>query len=253
MHRQIGRYAEVLAALRDPALKQEHSEGAHVRDAVMESLSPQKISSWQQEIEADLQRIFKALPAERPVDLVAQVLRPWTLNMAMREKSFLLRSRVIRKLWFRKRQADKSLFIGISETLPAFLANAWLALLQHPEKIHPDLIPKAVEELLRHAGLVHSIARIDATGEKIALKLAEANRDPQQFADPQKLDFGRRATGHLALGAGPHACPGAHLIRMAAAVAVRVFQQQHATLDREVEWQRGDTLASPKSLWVRLQ
>jgi cytochrome P450 len=243
----------VLAALRDPALKQEHDEGAQVREALLEALSPQKISGWQSEIESDLRRTVDALPVGRPVDLVEQVLQPWTLNMAMRGHSPLLRARVVRRLWLRKRQSEKSLFVGISETLPAFLANAWLALLEHPQKIEPEMIPKAVEELLRHAGLVHSLARVDATGEKISLKLAEANRDPDQFAEPERFDVARKESGHLALGAGVHTCPGATLIRMACAVAVRVFLEQDAKLAREVEWQRGDTLASPKSLWVNLR
>ena len=243
----------MLAALRDPALKQEHGEGAQVREALLDALSPQKILGWQSEIEQDLRRILGALRDGEPVDLVGQVLRPWTLNMAMRGRFPLLRIRVIRKVWFRNRQAEKSLFVGISETLPAFLANAWVALLKHPQKIAPDMIPKAVEELLRHAGLVHSLARVDAGGEKVSLKIAEANRDPEQFAEPERFDVGRKESGHLALGAGAHTCPGATLIRMACAVAVRVFLDQSAVLAREVEWQRGDTLASPKSLWVVLR
>ena len=49
--------------------------------------------------------------------------------------------------------------------------------------------------------------------------LASANRDPEQFPDPDRLDLARPVASHVALGTGRNSCVGAMLIRMAAAVA----------------------------------
>jgi hypothetical protein len=58
----------------------------------------------------------------------------------------------------------KSMFFGVSQTLPSFLAKAWLALLLHPDQLEilrtePRWMPYAVEELLRYAGIVHTLYR----------------------------------------------------------------------------------------------
>lgn len=109
-------------------------------------------------------------------------------------------------------------FVALSQTLPCFLANAWLALCRHPSELarlraEPVLMPRAIEELLRYAGLARTLFRLAtedidlggiriAEGERVRLMLASANRDPAQFPDPDRLDFTRRSAGQLALGAG---------------------------------------------------
>jgi cytochrome P450 PksS len=81
-----------------------------------------------------------------------------------------------------------------------------------------------VEEVMRYDSAVPFLtraAREDLTlggrtirqGDIVQLGLAAANRDPEVFADPDRLDFARRENRHLAFGVGPHVCVGAGLAR----------------------------------------
>jgi cytochrome P450 len=91
---------------------------------------------------------------------------------------------------------------------------------------HPDLVPSAVEELLRFNRLSEvgqlRIAAVDVevagttirAGEGVMAAIGSANRDPRAFADPDELDLARTPNRHLALGAGPHFCLGAQLARI---------------------------------------
>jgi cytochrome P450 len=307
----LSRYADVLAALREPALQQARSKasdrGPSMRAQVLAALPPAalppvKRAEWQIAVEALAHRMIRTLPANRPVDLVGEVLRPWSVEIAIlslrdpptRKRSLrrILRSRAAGRtassgrlsgklaktrfeFFFRKRPGDKSAFIGISETLPAFLADAWVALLRHPAELarlraQPDLIPSATEELLRFAGLVHSLTReassnVDlagvriAAGDRVILKIASANRDPQQFSDPDCLNLTRPgvdrvALSHLALGHGEHSCAGTALLRVASAAITRAFVQglADAKIAGDVEWIWGDTLVSPAALLVAI-
>lgn len=161
-----------------------------------------------------------------------------------------------------------STFVAISQTIPCMLGNAWYALLQHPEQWrlvheHPELAEQAVEELLRYAGLTRLIARtatedldIDGIairkGQRIVLRIVAGNRDPQRFPDPDAVDVMRPAAGHLALGAGPHSCVGASLIRMSLVTVTAPLLQRFgsASLARPAEWQGGAIFQSPHSLWI---
>ncbi|WP_432164245.1 cytochrome P450 family protein [Streptomyces tendae] len=128
------------------------------------------------------------------------------------------------------------LFAGYENTVH-LIGNATLALLNHPEQLaalraHPSRIGPAVEELARYDGPVPLAIRRFPTedvtiggvgipaGETILLSLAAAHRDPRRFTDPDRLDIGRDATAHLALGHGIHYCLGAPLARMEAEIAL---------------------------------
>ena len=161
-------------------------------------------------------------------------------------------------------------FVALSQTMPCLLGNAWFALTQHPQQwrlLHQQagLIEQAIEELLRYAGLVRTLSRtatadldLNGTfirkGERIILRIFAANRDPERFSRPNHLDITRRDGGHLALGAGPHSCVGASLIRMAATMITHPLLQRFASANpvRPVAWQGGSGFRSPKSLWVCL-
>jgi cytochrome P450 len=165
----------------------------------------------------------------------------------------------------------KSVFLGTSQTIPLFLANAWRALFRHPAEVarlwaEPALMPRAIEELLRYAGVVHTLFRqatvkVDIGGVKISenqrviLKLRSANWDPAQFPEPDRLDITRSAPGQVALGAGPNSCVGAALVRIAAAVATKALIDKFVVeeTDDTVEWYLNSTVCSPASLRVLLQ
>lgn len=121
------------------------------------------------------------------------------------------------------------LFAG-HETTTNSTANGVLALLEHPEQLaqlreDPDLMPKAVEELLRYDGPIkvlqrHVVADHErggkqiAVGDRVFIALAGANRDPSRFDDPDTLDITRYPNRHIGFGRGIHACVGAQLARL---------------------------------------
>jgi cytochrome P450 len=116
------------------------------------------------------------------------------------------------------------------ETTTNLIGNGILALLRHPDQLQrlrddPVLVPSAVEELLRYDSPVQFTSRVlkkDMTiggkvlkpGQLVIVLLGAANRDPEQFADPDRLDVGREDNKHVAFGLGPHFCLGAPLARL---------------------------------------
>lgn len=146
-------------------------------------------------------------------------------------------------------------FVAVSQTLAAFLANALAALLENGAE-YPHT-PRALEELLRFAGPSQAVFRYLSEpcaslprGTRIALRLAEANRDPDLFPDPHRLDFERNAAGHLAFGYGLHACVGAVLIRAAAPVALRHLTKIQGVTS--IEWpQSPRSIRSPLAIRIR--
>jgi len=135
------------------------------------------------------------------------------------------------------------LLINTGITPPAlFLAHAVLALLDHPDQLErlctePELLGRAVPELLRHVTLVRMGATLYATedfvfagtrltkGEAVTVALFAADHDPAAYDNPERLDVTRefgRGDGHLAFGHGPHYCIGAALGRLVTGV---VFEE----------------------------
>jgi cytochrome P450 len=128
----------------------------------------------------------------------------------------------------------------------ASITNAVLVLLRHPEQFaslrsNPDMLPLAIEELLRFEPPLHVLTRgvpdeIEFAGRRIGpgqlliLLLGAANRDPEQFADPDRLDLTRKPNRHVSFGVGPHGCVGAWLARFAMAIALRAVIQRGSNL-----------------------
>ena len=113
----------------------------------------------------------------------------------------------------------------------------------------PALAPRAVEELLRFDGPTKMQVRIATedmalgakrvrTGQRVLLCQSAANRDPQRFADPDRLDFSRAVDEHLAFGIGIHYCLGAPLARLEAEIALRALVERLPELRvaGEPEW-----------------
>ena len=161
-------------------------------------------------------------------------------------------------------------FVALSQTLPCLLGNAWFALMQYPQEwslLHqqPDLTEQAIEELLRYAGLTRTLFRTATAdldlngvsirkGERVILRIIAGNRDPERFSEPHRVDVTRRDKGHFTLGAGPHSCVAAGLIRMVAATMTHALVKRFASakLALPVQWQGGSGFRSPSSLWVSL-
>jgi cytochrome P450 len=161
-------------------------------------------------------------------------------------------------------------FVALSHTVPGLLASGWLELLRHPAELDrlrasPALIPQATEELLRYASPARAVFRRALTavtigaapiaaGDRVILMLAAANRDPAQFPEPDRLDFGRGSAGHLTFGRGTHSCLGSQLIRLAAATATATLLGATSVVELagEVEWIGGFAIRAPGSLPVVL-
>jgi cytochrome P450 len=128
------------------------------------------------------------------------------------------------------------LLIAGHETTVNLLGNGMLALQRNPAILDrlrnkPDLIPSAVEEMLRYDGPVQFLTQrttldeISLAGTTIpkgvvvTLALAAGNRDPARFADPDRFNPERRDNQHLGFGSGIHACFGAPLARIEAGIA----------------------------------
>ncbi len=127
------------------------------------------------------------------------------------------------------------LFGGLDTTAGA-LGQIMIRFCEHPEiprllRERPELIPAAVEELLRLDGSFVCIARTatrDTTigtnaikeGDKVLLIWSSANRDEGEFRCPAGFDPERESNRHIAFGAGPHRCAGSNLARMNLRIAV---------------------------------
>ncbi len=140
------------------------------------------------------------------------------------------------------------LLVAGNETTTNLIGNAAIELMQHPDQLerlraHPELMPTAIDEVLRFASPVQVDVRRAARTVEVArhtiaadtnvlLLLGSANRDETVFDRPDTFDIGREDNRHLAFGFGPHYCIGANLARMEAQVAIRVLLQRTKTFRR---------------------
>jgi cytochrome P450 len=121
------------------------------------------------------------------------------------------------------------LFAG-HETTANMLALGTFALLEHPEQLaalraDPELLPGAVEELMRYLSVVDVLYRyatedielggeIIGKGSTVVVSLLAANHDPRRFDDAGTPDVRRNARGHMSFGHGVHQCLGQQLARI---------------------------------------
>ncbi|ALG11010.1 cytochrome P450 family protein [Kibdelosporangium phytohabitans] len=152
------------------------------------------------------------------------------------------------------------------------ISNGVLALLTNPDQLallraRPELLPQAIEELLRHDGpLQVSLPRITVdevevagatipAGDMVHVVVAAANRDASRFLDPERLDITRTDNQHLGFGHGVHFCVGAALARMEAQVAIGTLVARFPDLRLavpvdELQWEVNPILRSLVSLPV---
>ncbi|MYW90848.1 cytochrome P450 [Amycolatopsis rubida] len=141
------------------------------------------------------------------------------------------------------------LLLGGHETTANMISLGTLALLQHPDQLallrdadDPRAVTGAVEELLRYLSIVHlgrrrtALEDIEVAGRTIpagdgVILLGElANRDPEVFDDPDRLDLTRNARRHQAFGGGTHHCVGQPLARLELQVVYPALLRRVPTL-----------------------
>ena len=130
-----------------------------------------------------------------------------------------------------------ALLVAGHETTARQITNMTYTLLTHPQQLrelrrHPELLPTAVEEMLRFnvfgSAINARIATADVelgdvlvkAGDPVLCSRSSANRDENIFTSPDELRFSRNPNPHVAFGYGPHFCLGANLARMELQVAL---------------------------------
>jgi cytochrome P450 len=259
-------------------------------------------AAWRRHMEETLYRRFHQARGRRRVDLVRDIIHPWatTLMVTLNGGEALYSRRLAqiceilffgqsssarllqdpttrgipeqeldRLLDGRQLLLSKSMFFGLTQTVPSFLAKAWLALMKYPDQTaklidNPKLMSNATEELLRYAGVVHTLYRRSTRelclgdiriqeGQLVILEIDSANFDPERFEHSERMDVIRPAAGHLGLGTGLHACVGSFLVRMACSVATPILLAARPLLaqNREVVWTGDRTVLWPMSVPIR--
>ncbi|HEY1739378.1 MAG TPA: cytochrome P450 [Acidimicrobiia bacterium] len=124
-----------------------------------------------------------------------------------------------------------------NETTRNAISGGLLAFCEHPEqwerlRAEPELLPDAVEEILRWVSPISHFTRVATSdyelrghtiraGEQVALYYASANRDEDVFEAPFEFRIDRRPNPHITFGFGEHFCVGAHLARVEVETVLR--------------------------------
>ena len=165
------------------------------------------------------------------------------------------------------------LIVAGHETTASQLPLSLLTLFRHPDQLEllrerPELVPGAVEELLRFTRLLPStfprVATADVelqgatvpAGDAVFALQYSANRDERAYAEPDRFDITREGPPHLAFGSGPHVCLGAPLARVELQVALasllrRFPRLELAVAEAELEWKLGRFIRGVRALPVR--
>lgn len=169
--------------------------------------------------------------------------------------------------------AGAGLLTGGVETVSTALPSFIFTLLTQPElleqlRANPDIMPTAIEELLRYvpintAAMFARYATEDIrfgdvvvrAGDPVLPALHAANRDPEVFADPDRIDLTRKPNPHVAFGHGPHHCIGAQLARLELQEALKAILARFPDLrladGREgVKWEYGVIVRGPSLLRI---
>ncbi|MFL5351996.1 cytochrome P450 [Archangium sp.] len=161
------------------------------------------------------------------------------------------------------------LLIGGLETTVHLLSASVLKLQEDPAlmarlRAEPELIPRFIDEMLRHSGPVHGIVRLTTDdvelggahvprGERLLLLMASANRDEARFLEPDRFDLERAGSQQLPFGHGAHFCLGAQLARMEARLALEALLARFARLtpgDEPARWNISLVMRGP--IWPPL-
>ena len=138
------------------------------------------------------------------------------------------------------------LLVAGNETTRNLIGNGTLALLRHPEQMqrlrdHPELLDSAVQEFLRYDAPVQLDGRLCTSpveiggreirqGHIVISVIGAADRAPEAFPDPDRLDIGRQRTSHLSFGRGIHYCLCAPLAVMEAKIAFSALLERYPSI-----------------------
>ncbi|WP_216902615.1 cytochrome P450 [Nocardia alni] len=170
-------------------------------------------------------------------------------------------------------QLGVTILIAGHETTANQIANFTYLLLTHPDqwrqlRADPELVPAAVEELLRFVQLgagasfprmatedLEIAGTVVRAGDAVFVQVGSANRDESVFHSPAELDLTRAHNPHVAFGHGVHHCLGAQLARIELQVALGSLLHRFPNLTLavpadEVPWKTGMLVRGPKSLPV---
>jgi cytochrome P450 len=140
------------------------------------------------------------------------------------------------------------LLVAGNETTTNLIGNALLCFDESPEameqlRVEPELIPSAIEEVLRYRSPIQHTSRIALTdtmvgdqqiqaGQHVFVIIGSANRDERQFPNADRFDIRRSPNRHLAFGHGIHFCLGAPLARLEAKIALSLLLKRFQDLRR---------------------
>ncbi|GAA0894593.1 cytochrome P450 [Fulvivirga kasyanovii] len=163
------------------------------------------------------------------------------------------------------------LFIAGQETTIGLVSTSLLTLSKYPSQLNtlagnPELMPNAIDELLRYDGPVHLLGRIASENielgghcikqnDTVTLCLASANRDSRHFENADILDITRQPNRHLAFGSGIHFCLGDWLAKRQGALAIQRFLEVYPTysiVDHTLQWNDNLSIRTLKHLSCRV-
>lgn len=149
------------------------------------------------------------------------------------------------------------LLVAGHETTTRLIGNGLYTLFNHPEQFNHlkknyELIPNAIEEILRYEPPVHATVRFAyddleyanmnfKRGTPFAVSIAGANRDPLANKNPNIFDIERTNIRHVSLGYGPHMCIGAHLARLETKLTFEILFERFPEMkliDKKPNWGR---------------
>ncbi|GAA1481746.1 cytochrome P450 [Gordonia sinesedis] len=156
------------------------------------------------------------------------------------------------------------------ESTATQLANFVYVLLTQPERWHqligdPDIVPSAVEELMRYVAIgigadfpryatedVELGGELVRAGAPVLASTSAANWDSSRFANPERVMFDRSGIGHLGFGYGAHHCLGAPLARLELQEALRGLTSQLSSLSVAAlpQWRTNTLLRGPRRMLV---
>jgi cytochrome P450 len=224
------------------------------------SMSPGKIAEYRGRLGIYMGRLIEQRRREpTDADLLGALTAARDNDDRLTEDELLNLSATLLSVGFESTSAEIPNFIYLLLTEPAIRQRL---------RDEPEVLPSAVEELLRYSpiaafAMFPRYATVDIelaggvvrAGEPVLVHTAAANRDPSVFTDPEQVDLARSPNPHLAFGHGAHHCLGGSLARielmtMLATVNRRLPGLRLAVSEEEIPWRREQLIRGPAALPV---